>query len=213
MHKKDVTPFKSTEARVVGGRKVVERRGLHWNRKNLNLASKKLQESNTSILLLPNYRCHHPPIAQEQNLFWLCSIFSIAPKRHLYTKPSLIDKNSQFFQFFCTSLNINFVELITNSSTILVSIDSPDFLSKKKVWETRHMWSHPVLLGGDKHQPQHPVHPFQLRHLGYFSPPMIKWGPGGPLWERQSCLQSSFRHRAASSWTLGSHLPDRRKLP
>ena len=30
------------------------------------------------------------------------------------------------------------------------------------------MGSCPVLLGGHQHQPQHPVHPFQLRHLRYF---------------------------------------------
>ena len=35
--KKSLTPFKSTEALVVGGRKVVERRGLHWNKNDQNV--------------------------------------------------------------------------------------------------------------------------------------------------------------------------------
>ena len=46
--KKGLTPFKSAEARVVGGRKVVERRGLQRNWKELKCCqTTKLQERNS----------------------------------------------------------------------------------------------------------------------------------------------------------------------
>ena len=75
----------------------------------------------------------------------------------------------QFFLYILGGLNNKVAEPITKSRSIFISIHSPDFLSKKEVGEAGHMGSRPVLLLGDQHQPQHPVDPFQLWHLGYFS--------------------------------------------
>ena len=65
LQRKLLTPFKSTEARVVGGRKVVERRGLsneHQNRNN----SKEIVFSSPFKLQT------HAPLhtVHDKNLFW-----------------------------------------------------------------------------------------------------------------------------------------------
>ena len=80
-----LTPFKSTEARVVGGRKVVERRGL----------SIKIEIMIKEIVLSSSFKLQTLAPLHTTYMLRICSgLFNgTRPKRHIYIELSLFEKN------------------------------------------------------------------------------------------------------------------------
>ena len=157
--RKILTPFKSTEARVVGGRKVVERRGL----------SIKIEIMIKEIVLSSSFKLQTLAPLHTTYMLRICSgLFNgTRPKRRIHIELSLFEKNCKIaLQSLFLGLALQWVCGAVHKFHF--DQHSPDFLSKKEVGEARHMGPRPVLLLRHQHQPQHPVHPLQLRHLGYF---------------------------------------------
>ena len=85
LQRKLLTPFKLTEARVVGGRKVVERRGL----------SIKIEIMIKEIVLSSSFKFNRPLHPYTLHMLRICSgLFNgTRPKRRIHIELSLFEKN------------------------------------------------------------------------------------------------------------------------